>query len=137
MRGFVVLLCFCIGLSFPALSLAFDSAPFQLIYRQENVVTDRYNTRSDLLITVVNLSGGEAGDLSLSIPVPNPYFFVDSPVLIGSIPAGRQAETLHQTNLPNDLIALSEPEENLVWRVEYTDGSGARVSVDIPGIKGQ
>lgn len=137
MRGFVVLLCFCIGLSFPALSLAFDSAPFQLIYRQENVVTDRYNTRSDLLITVVNLSGGEAGDLSLSIPVPNPYFFVDSPVLIGSIPAGRQAETLHQTNLPNDLIALSEPEENLVWRFEYTDGSGARVSVDIPGIKGQ
>lgn len=137
MRGFVVLLCFCIGLSFPALTLAFDSAPFQLIHRQENVVTDRYNTRSDLLVTVVNLSGGDARDLCLSIPVPNPYFFVDSPVLVGTIPAGRQAETLHQTNLPNDLIALSEPEDNLVWRVEYTDGTGARVAVDIPGIKGQ
>jgi hypothetical protein len=136
MRKLVILSClfFCLPI-FPA--LASDPTPFQLIYRQENVVTDKWsNTRSDLMITVINLSGGEARDILVSIPGPNPFLHVDNPVPVATIPNGRQAEILHKTNMPNDLIALSDPEEKIVWRIEYTDAAGGRASVVIPGVKG-
>jgi hypothetical protein len=87
------------------------------------------------MITIINLSGGEARDIVVSIPGPNPYLFVDSPVAVTTIPAGRQAEILYESNMPNDLIELADPEERLVWRIEYTNGAGARTSVEIPGVK--
>jgi hypothetical protein len=116
---------------------ASEPAPFQVIYRQENVVTSSKwsTTRSDLMITVINLSGGEAKDIVVSIPGPNPYLFVDSPVLVGTIPAGRQAEIRYESVMPNDQIALADPEDQLVWRIEYTDEAGARNSAEIPGLK--
>lgn len=128
----------CLFLCLPSFSaLAYDPASFQVIYRQENVVTDKWsNTRSDLMITVINLSGGEARDVVVSIPVPNPYIFVDSPIRVTTIPDGRQAEILHKSSMPNDLVALSEPEAKLVWRIEYTDKVGKRLAVTIPGVKG-
>jgi hypothetical protein len=137
MRRFVTLACLFLCLPiFPA--LASDPPPFQLIYRQENVVADKWsNTTSDLMITVINLSGGEARDINVSISVPNPYLFVDSPVSVATIPAGRQAEILQKTSMPNDLIALSEPEEKLVWRIEYTNEAGERASVEIQGVNGR
>jgi len=137
MRRFVILAC--LFLSLPALSAASDPPPFQLIHRQENVTADRYgdNTKSDLMLTVVNLSGGEARDIVVSISVPNPYLFVDSPVFIATIPNGRQAEILHKSVLPNDLIALSEPEERIVWRIEYTKEDGERDAIEISGINGK
>ena len=136
MRKFVILAC--IFLCLPIFSVqANDPAPFQLIYRQENVVSSVKwsNTTSDLMITIINLSGGEARDIVVSIPGPNPYLFVDSPIAAPAIPAGRQAEILHKTNMPNDLIALAHPEDKLVWRIEYSNEAGARISVEIPGVK--
>lgn len=134
-----LLILACLFLSLPNLSaLASDSPPFQLIYRQENVTVDRWsNTRSDLMITVVNLSGSEARDITVSIPVANPYLYVGSPVLIASVPNGQQAEILHNTSMPNELIALAEPEDQIVWRIEYTNESGERVAVDVQGVVGQ
>ena len=136
MRKFVILACIFLCLPICPV-LANDPAPFQLIYRQENVVSSAKwsNTSSDLLITIINLSGGEARDIIVSIPGPNPYLFVDSPVSAPAIPAGRQAEILHESNMPNDLIALADPEDKMVWRIEYTNEAGTRVSVEIPGVK--
>ncbi|MBE0595858.1 MAG: hypothetical protein IH614_01165 [Desulfuromonadales bacterium] len=125
----------CLGLlTFSA--LAADPAPFQLLYRQGNVISDGVTTTSDLMITVVNLGGGEARDLMVSIPVQNPYLFVDSPVFLTTIPEGRQAEVLHFSEMPDDLIALSESESDLVWRIAYTAEDDSRVSVEIMGVKG-
>jgi len=97
MRKFVILvgMFLCLPI-FPV--QANDPAPFQLIYRQENVVSSAKwsNTSSDLLITIINLSGGEARDIVVTIPGPNPYLFVDCPVSAPTIPAGRQAEILHE-----------------------------------------
>ena len=137
MRRIITLVCLLLCLPvFPA--LASEPSPFQLIYRQENVVTDKWsNTRSDLMITVINLSGSEARDVLVSIPVRNPYLPVDSPVSFVTIPDGHQAEILQQTNMPNDQIALAEPEEKLVWRIEYTDETGERTSVEVQGVKVQ
>lgn len=116
---------------------ASDALPFQLIYRQENVVADQDHTRSDLLITVINLSGAEARDIIVSIPVMNPYVFVDSPIFVATIPDNRQAEILHRSSISNEQIALSEPEENLVWRIEYTDATGERALVEVKGVRAQ
>jgi hypothetical protein len=138
MRRLISLACLCICL-LPALpALASDSPPFQIIYRQENVVSDEFNTRSDLMITVINLSGSEAREIVVSIPVLNPFLFVDSPVFVfgTSIPDGHQAEVLHESEMPNDLIALAEPLEKLVWRVEYTNDAGERASIDVKGVDG-
>jgi hypothetical protein len=136
MRKLVILACLFLCLPFHS-ALASDSPPFELIYRQENVVRSLKwsSTRSDLMITVINLSGGEARDIVVSIPGPNPYLFVDSPVAVTTIPAGRQAEILYESNMPNDLIELADPEEKLVWRIDYTDAAGMRTSVEIPGVK--
>jgi hypothetical protein len=136
MRKFVILsaLFLCLP-NFSA--LASDPRTFELIYRQENVVSDELNTKSDLMITVINLSGGEARDIVVSIPVMNPYLFIDSPVFITTIPNSHQAEILHAAEMPNDLIALSEPEEKLMWRIEYADETGERVAVQIKGVHGQ
>lgn len=114
-----------------------EGPPFQLIYRQENIVSDEARTKSNLMINVINLSGMETRDISVSIPVPNPYLFIDSPVFIGTIPGNHQAEILHKAELPNDLIALSEPEENIVWRIEYTNDAGERASVEVKGVNGK
>lgn len=137
MRRFIILACLFLCLPvFPA--LASDPSPFQLIYRQENVVKDKWsNTRSDLMITVINLSGGEARDIAVSIPVRNPYLPVDSPVSFVTIPNGHQAEILQKTSMPNDQIALAEPEEQLVWRIEYSDAAGERAAVEVKGVKVQ
>ena len=134
-------LIFCVSLFvfLPNLiAAAFTHPPFQLIYRQENVANDKWsNTRSDLLITVINLSGGEARDLVVSIPVSNPYLFVDSPVFVPTIPNNRQAEILHKSSMPNELIELSEPENNIIWRIEYTNEAGERTATEIQGVRGQ
>ena len=137
MRKLIILACLFLCLPLvPAQASA--PPPFQLIYRQENVVTDKWsNTRSDLMITVINLSAGEARDILVSIPVRNPFLPVDSPMLFDTIPDGHQSEMLQRTNMPNDQIALSEPEEKIVWRIEYTDEAGLRTSVEVQGIKGQ
>ena len=137
MRKLVILACLFLCLPLiPAQASA--PPPFQLIYRQENVVTDKWsNTRSDLMITVINLSGGEARDILVSIPVRNFLLSVDSPVLFDTIPAGHQSEILQRTNMANDQILLSEPEEKIVWRIEYTDEAGERTSVEVKGVKGQ
>jgi hypothetical protein len=111
--------------------------PFQLICRQENVAVDRFNTRSDLMITVVNQGGAEARDIILSIPGPNPYLFIDSPVILGTVPAGRQAEIMHKSSMPNEMVALADPADQLTWRIEYTDEVGERVAVEVVGISGQ
>lgn len=133
-----LLILACLFLSLPVLpALASDLPPFQLIYRQENVASDRFNTRSDLMITVINLSGGEARDVTVSIPVANPYLYVGSPVLIASIPEGQQAEIMHKASMPNDLIAIAEPEDRIVWRIEYTNEASERVAVDVQGVVGQ
>jgi hypothetical protein len=136
MRKFVILVGLFLCLPICPVQ-ASDPAPFQLIYRQENIVssTKWANTTSDLMITIINLSGGEARDIVLSIPGPNPYLFVDSPVSAPTIPTGRQAEILHESKMPNDLIALADPEDKLLWRIEYTNEAGARISVEIPGVK--
>jgi hypothetical protein len=137
MRKLVILACLFLCLPLHS-ALASDSPPFELIYRQENVVADKWsNTTSDLMITVINLSGGEARDINVSISVPNPYLFVDSPVSVATIPDGRQTEILQKTSMPNDLIALSEPEDKLVWRIEYTNEAGERASVEIQGVNGR
>ena len=135
MRRIVALACLSLCLTIPA--LAADTPSFQLVYRQENVVSDELNTRSDLMITVINESGGAARDIVVSIPVLNPYLFVDSPVFLTDIPAGRQAEVLHPVTMPNDLIALAEPEEKIVWRIEYIDAAGDRALVEVKGVPGQ
>lgn len=138
MRRMISLACLCICL-LPALpALASDSPPFQIIFRQENVVSDELNTRFDLMITVINLSGSEAREIMVSIPVPNPYLFIDSPVFVfgTSIPNGHQAEILHESEMPNDLIALADSEENLTWRIEYTNDAGVRTSVEVKGVDG-
>lgn len=137
MRRLVILAC--LFLCLPVLpAQASDPPPFQLIYRQENVTVDRWsNTRSDLMITVVNLSGSEARDITVSIPVANPYLYAGSPVLIASVPDGQQAEILHKTSMPGDLVALAESGDEIVWRIEYTNESGERVAVDVQGVVGQ
>ena len=116
---------------------AVDALPFQLVYRQENVAVDRFNTRSDLMITVLNLGGAEARDVIVAIHGPNPYLFIDSPVVVGTIPDGRQLEILHNSCLPNDVVALAEPADQLTWRIEYTDASGVRTANDVQGVRGQ
>lgn len=136
MKKLVVLACLFLCLPICPVQAA-DPAPFQLIYRQENVVASLKwsTTRSDLMITVINLSGGEARDVVVSIPGPNPYLFVDSPVSVATIPNGHQTEILYESNMPNDRIALADPEEKLVWRIEYTNEAGTRIAVEIPGLK--
>lgn len=136
MCRFILLACLFLGLS-NLTALAADNPSFQLIFRQENVAADRFSTHSDLMITVVNLSGAEAGDVIVSITGPNPYLFIDSPVLVGTIPDGRQAEILHKTSMPNEVIALADSAEQLSWRIEYTDATGERAVVEVAGISGQ
>lgn len=136
MRRFVALTCLFIALSvLPA--PASDTGTFELVYRQENIVADEFHTKSDLLITVINLGVGKAEDVIVSIPVLNPYLFLDSPVFVFTIPGGRQAEILHKAEMPNDLIAIAEPEEKIVWRIEYTDEAGERIAVEIKGVRGE
>ena len=136
MSRLFALTCLFLCLSLQSV-LAADSLPFQLVYRQENVAVDRYNTRSDLMITVLNLSGAEARDVIVSIPGPNPYLYIDSPVVVGTIPDGRQFEILHNCCLPNEVVALAEPADQLTWRIEYTDASGVRTANDVQGVRGQ
>lgn len=135
MRSFFTFAALLLCMPFPTPALASDSPLFQLIYRQENVAVDEVNTTSNLMITVINLSGAEARDITVSIPVMNPYVFVDRPIFVATIPDNHQAEILHTTTISNEQIALSEPEENLVWRIEYTDVAGEWALVDIKGVQ--
>lgn len=113
-----------------------ETPPFQIIYRQDKVVADEQKTTSNVMINVINRSGVEAKDLTVYIPVPNPYLFVGMPVLVGTMPDGHQAETLYRSELSNEVIATSEPEERIVWRIEYVNGNGEQSAVEIKGERG-
>ncbi len=131
-----VLALVCLFLCLHIIPALAQPSPFQLIYRQDNVVSDGSTTKSNVMINVINRSGGDAKDLAVSVSVPNPYLNIDMPVFIGTIPAGKQAEILQKAELPNILIAASEPDEKIVWRIEYTNDSGQRTAVEIKGEHG-
>ena len=125
-----LLLCYALP------SVAADPPKFKVIYRQDNAVSDGVKTRSNLMINIINHSQGEAQDIAASISVPNPYLPIDMPVFIGTIPDGHQAEILHKAELPDILIASAEPEENIIWRIEYTNSAGERNTVEVKGERG-
>ena len=110
--------------------------PFKVVYRQDNVVNDGLKTSFNLMINVINLSGDEARSLMVTIPGQNPFLPMDMPVFVGTIPDGHQSEVLQQAKISNALIALSDPEENLLWRVEYTNSAGEKTFVDVKGERG-
>lgn len=132
------LIVVCLLLSLPALpTLAAEGPPpFHLIFRQENVVKDEVKTSANVMINVINRSGSDAQDILVSIPMQNPYLPNDVPVFFGTIPDGRQSEVLQLATLANDIIAAAEPEEKVVWRIEYTNQAGERTSVDVKGENG-
>lgn len=109
---------------------------FQVIYRQEEVLSDDVKTSANLLVNVVNLSEAEAKDVTVSIPVQNSLLAMDMPVLIGTIPGMHQAERLQKVQISNDTLLSAEPEENIVWRIEFINEAGERELVDIKGTRG-
>lgn len=136
MRKFLILVCLLLSLPALPASAAEDPPPFRLIFRQENVVSDEAKTHANLMINVINLSGGEAKDLLVSLPMQSSFIPLDVPVFLGTIPDGRQSEVVQVTALDNDTVAAAEPEERLMWRIEYTNPAGERTSVDVKGEKG-
>lgn len=113
-----------------------EEPKFQVSYRQGNVVSDGLKTKADVLINVVNLSGDEARDLTVSIPVANKLLLADFPAFVGSIPDGHQIEILQQVELPNYQIDISVPDAQIAWRVEYTNAAGERANVEVLNEKG-
>lgn len=109
--------------------------PFQVIYRQGNVSPGDVLTSSDLMLTVVNRSGAEIKDVTVSAVNPNSFFVINIPIPFDSIPEGGQKELLVPAVVPNVDIA-NEGNEEVVWQLQYTSNDGESKTVEIVGDKG-
>lgn len=111
--------------------------PFKVTYRQENVQQEEATTRSDLLLSVTNLSGGDAGDVTVSAVKENPYHVINIPIPFGTIPNGLRKELLVTAVVPNLPVTSDKEAEAVNWKIEFTTAAGETATVEVTGEKGQ
>ena len=119
----------------PAPCVAEDPPPFEVIYRQDNTIPGDVSTKSDLYLTVVNQSGAEIRDVSVSAMTPNPFFVINIPIPFDSIPDGIHKELLVPADVPNLDVANNASEE-IIWQITYTSSTGEPQTVDVVGERG-
>ena len=119
----------------PAPCLAEDPPPFEVMFRQENSIPGDVSTRSDLYLTVVNQSGAEIRDVTVSAIKPNPFFVINIPIPFDSIPDGIHKELLVPADVPN-VDVTSNASEEIIWQITYTSSSGETKSVEVVGERG-
>lgn len=110
--------------------------PFNVTYRQENVVQEEASTSADLLLSVTNLSGAEVRDVTVSAVKENSYQVINIPVPFGTIPDGLRKELLVQAVVPNLSISADRETEEVAWKIDYITVSGEPATVEVIGEKG-
>lgn len=106
---------------------------FHISYRQQNLSSDGLTQSGILLVTVVNVSGGDVADVMASVPGPNNVTFDNRTILIGDLAEGAQTEVLDDFHVPQELADPEAMEESISWAVEYTDNGGQRLNVEVTG----
>lgn len=110
--------------------------PFKVTYRQENVLQGEATTSADLLLSVTNLSGADARDVTVSAVKENSYHVINIPIPFGSIPNGLQKELLVTSVIPNLSVSADKETEEVAWKIEYTTSAGETATVEVIGEKG-
>lgn len=111
--------------------------PFKVTYRQENVQQQEATTSSDLLLSVTNLSGAEAREVTVTAVRENSYHVINIPIPFGTIPDGLRKELLVQAVVPNLSVSDDKETEEVAWKIDYTTTAGEAASAEVIGEKGQ
>ena len=106
-----------------------------MLFRSDSPVVGEVTTTSSLLLTVVNRSGAEAGDVVVSAANVNPYYLINLPVALGTIADGAHAEVLVPAEVPNLFVADGHAQE-VVWQLQYVGGTGEVTTIEVVGEKG-
>lgn len=106
---------------------------FHVGYRQENVVAEGNSVTGNLLVSVYNVSGAEARDITVSFPGPNNVTYDNRPVFIGNLADGQRVEVLDIFSVPVEMRQSDKAEEQIGVDVEFTTAPGERKSVRVTG----
>lgn len=110
-------------------------APFNIAFRQQNVVQEEVTTKADLLLSVTNQCGTDAYNVSVSAVQENSFLVINIPIPFGDIPNGAQKEILIQAVVPNLSISENPGAEEVVWQVEYTPANGEAATIEVTSVK--
>jgi hypothetical protein len=85
-------------------------------------------------VLVENLGKGDAFNVKATITdQPASFTIIDGEVTVGDIPAGSSAWSTDTFKLQVDLNIPTDPNEGIVWRIEYHDRQGNHhVIEDVP-----
>jgi len=109
--------------------------PFKVTYRQENVLQGEASTSADLLLSITNMSGAEARDVTVSAVGENSYHVINIPIPFGTIPDGLRKELLVPAVVPNLSVSVDKETEEVAWKIEYTTSAGEPATVEVIGEK--
>lgn len=108
---------------------------FDVAYRQINVPQDAAAASGYLLVTVRNMTGSEARDVAASVPEANTVTYDDRQVFIGTLAAGQRVEVMDAIGRAQEGMPSGDMAAEALWRIEFTDATGERKTVDVVGRK--
>ena len=130
--GIIAILCLAAP---PWASWADDQ--FHIHYRVADVVTSESSMSGTVFLNVYNTSGENVTDMVAWVPEPNAITYDQRQIGVGSLADGAQVEVLDPFIVPIEITSIETPAEPVSWRLEYTDASGVRQSIDVIGLEVQ
>ncbi len=104
---------------------------FQIASRHLNLTSDGEALHGYLAVEIVNLSGGPATEVVISVLGLNKVTFDNRTLLVGDLAAGEPKGLLEPLSVPLPVAEIDLPEEPIAWLVEYTDAGGQRVEARV------
>ena len=121
--------------SLPHTGLADDK--FHIHYRVANLTEDATSRSGTVFLNVYNTSGENVTDMVAWIPEPNTVTYDQRHIGVGNLADGAQVEVLDPFIVPIEITSTEPAEESVNWRLEYTNASGVRQSIDVIGLEAQ
>ena len=119
----------------PYTGLADDK--FHIHYRVANLNQDESNLSGTVFLNVYNTSGENVSDMVAWIPEPNQVTYDQHQIGVGNLADGAQVEVLDPFSVPIEITQTEPAAESVSWRLEYTNASGVRQSIDVIGLDAQ
>jgi hypothetical protein len=131
-KGIIAIVTFA---TLPCAGLAEDE--FHIHYRVANLYEDENSLSGTVFLNVYNTSGADVSDMVAWIPEPNQVTYDQHEIGVGNLPDGAQVEVLDPFIVPIEITYAEPTAEPVSWRLEYTNASGERQSVDVVGLEAQ
>jgi len=111
----------------------FAGKKFDITYRQNPVVADETSASGELYLYVLNSSGEPAKDVAVWIEGTNNVTFDNRVIHVGDLADGQPRGVLSEFRLPREVVNPESAEEEITWKVEYTNAAGQRVVAEVVG----